>query len=51
MTKKTSKKPDNQSKIINKNFNKPIIPNFTGTKSPIDFKPNARFQSINRSRR
>lgn len=50
--KKTSPKqkkttPTNQIK----NFNKPFISDFPGTKSPTDFRPNARFQSINRSRR
>jgi len=43
-------KPDNSSTTV-KGFIKPTVPNFPGTKSPTDFKPNARFQSINRSRR
>ena len=49
---KSSKKPatDNRSTIVN-GFVKPEIPIFPGTKSPINFKPNARFQSINRGRR
>lgn len=47
-----SQKPklDNKSTTV-KGFIKPTLPNFAGTKSPVDFKPNARFQSINRSRR
>lgn len=49
---RSSQKPkiDNKSTIV-KGFIKPTIPNFSGTKSLSDFKPNARFQSINRSRR
>lgn len=49
---RSSQKPkvDNKSTIV-KGFNKPKVPNFPGTKAPTDFKPNARFQSINRSRR
>ncbi len=49
---RSSQKPkiDNKSTTV-KGFIKPTVPNFPGTKSPVDFKPNARFQSINRSRR
>jgi len=49
---RSSQKPkiDNKSTVV-KGFIKPTAQNFPGTKSPVDFKPNARFQSINRSRR
>ncbi len=49
---RSSQKPkiDNKSTVV-KGFIKPTVPNFPGTKSPVDFRPNARFQSINRSRR
>ncbi len=50
---RSSQKPknDNRSTII-KGFVKPEIPiNFPGTKSPVNFKPNARFGTINRGRR
>lgn len=43
-------KPDNRSTII-KGFVKPTIPNFPGTKSPVNFKPTARMGTINRGRR
>ncbi len=51
MKKTESKKKETAPAVQIKNFNKPIVFNFPGTKSPVDFKPNARFQSINRSRR
>lgn len=49
---RSSKKPatDNRSTII-KGFTKPEIQNFPGTKAPVNFKPNARFGTINRGRR
>ena len=49
---KPSKKPmtDNRSTIV-KGIIKPQVPNFPGNKSSPNFKPNARFQSINRGRR
>lgn len=43
-------KADNRSTIV-KGFIKPTAPSFPGTKTPTNFKPTARFQSINRSRR
>ncbi len=51
MTKsKTQKDSDVKKTLINK-IVKPLIPNFPGKKAPVNFKPNARFQSINRGRR
>ena len=49
---RSSQKPkiDNKSTVV-KGFIKPTVPNFPITKPPTNFKPNARFQSINRSRR
>ena len=49
---KPSKKPktDNRSTIVRGQI-KPEIPNFPGNKSAPNFKPGARFQSINRGRR
>jgi len=49
---KPSKKPmtDNRSTII-KGQIKLETPNFPGNKSAPNFKPGARFQSINRGRR
>lgn len=49
---KSSNKPitDNRSTIV-KGFIKPEVPNFPGTKSPVNFKPNARMGTINRGRR
>lgn len=41
---------DNKSIII-KGSVKPEIPNFPGKKSPVNFKPGSRFQTINRGRR
>ena len=41
---------DNRSLIV-KGLIKQEIPNFPGNKSTSGFKPNARFQSINRGRR
>jgi len=49
---KSSKKPINDNRsTITKGFIKTEIPNFPGKKSPINFKPNARFGTINRGRR
>lgn len=52
MSRSTTRKvaTDNRSTIV-KGFVKPEIPNFPGTKSAPNFKPGARFQTINRSRR
>ncbi len=51
MGKPTSKpKVDNRSTIL-KGFIKPTVPNFSGTKSPVNFKPTARMGTINRGRR
>lgn len=51
MSKPASKpKVDNRSTII-KGFVKPTIPNFPGTKAPVNFKPTARMGTINRGRR
>lgn len=49
---KSSNKPivDNRS-TITKGFIKPQIPNFPGTKAPVNFKPTARMGTINRGRR
>ena len=49
---RSSQKPksDNRSTII-KGFVKPVMPDFPGNKSPVNFKPNARFGTINRGRR
>jgi len=49
---KSSNKPrtDNRS-IIVKGLIKPQIPNFPGTKAPVNFKPTARMGTINRGRR
>jgi len=41
---------DNRSTIV-KGPIKPEVPNFPGNKSSPNFKPGARFQSINRGRR
>ena len=43
-------KVDNRSTIL-KGFVKPTIPNFPGTKGPVNFKPTARMGTINRGRR
>ena len=40
----------NKSTII-KGFVKPQVPNFPGTRSPVNFKPTARMGTINRGRR
>jgi len=48
MTKKSPKKIKLNKTPI---FQKPVVPNFPGTKAPTNFKANGRFQSINRSRR
>jgi len=49
---RSSRKPltDNRSTIV-KGFVKPEVPNFPGNKANPNFKPGARFQSINRGRR
>jgi len=45
------KSVDNRSTII-KGFVKPtVVPNFPGNKTPANFRPTGRFQTINRSRR
>ncbi len=41
----------NNKSTITKGFIKPQIPNFPGTKSPINFRPSARMGTINRGRR
>lgn len=41
---------DNRSTIV-KGIIKPQVPNFPGTKSPVNFKPTARMGTINRGRR
>jgi hypothetical protein len=48
MTKKSSKKIKSNKTPV---FQKPVIPNFPGTKGSSNFHPTGRFQSINRSRR
>jgi hypothetical protein len=48
MTQKSSKKPESVKKPV---FQKPIVPNFPGTKAPVNFKPTARMGTINRGRR
>ena len=52
MSRSSMRKPntDNRSTIV-KGAIKPQIPNFPGTKSPVNFKPNARMGTINRGRR
>lgn len=52
MSRSSQQKPKNDNRsTITKGFIKPEIPNFPGAKTPTSFKPNARFQSINRGRR
>jgi hypothetical protein len=47
-----TKKLSNKSKTTERPaFQKPIIPNFPGTKAPVNFKPTARMGTINRGRR
>ena len=49
---RSSQKPKNDNRsTITKGFIKPEIPNFPGTKSAVNFKPNARMGTINRGRR
>jgi hypothetical protein len=51
MTKSSKKSVTKKQPNVIKKFVKPGIPNFPGTKSSVNFKPNARFQSVNRGRR
>lgn len=48
MADNSSKDPKSVKKPV---FQKPIIPNFPGTKAPVNFKPTARMGTINRGRR
>lgn len=52
MSRSTTRKitTDNRSTIV-KGVIKPEVPNFPGKKLAPNFKPGARFQSINRGRR
>lgn len=52
MNKKASKKlSEAKSRHSGTVFQKPVIPNFPGTKAPVNFKPTARMGTINRGRR